>query len=210
LALAAGMTYYSLLAIFPPIAGLVAIYGLSSDPTAIARHLDHVSHVSEFCPAAPWRLAGIGSRAWPRNSARRSSSLLGFLFCSANAATKSMFEHRLQTRGFLSLNFMLAGMLFVLTALGAAVVIPVVPNFIGLSDFADLMLRIARWPAMFGVVALALALIYRTGPAARHRAGGDHLGQRRRGALPRSVRAFFPGMQRTSASSTRPMASSEP
>ncbi|WP_309144815.1 YihY/virulence factor BrkB family protein [Bradyrhizobium sp. CCGB12] len=32
-------------------------------------------------------------------------------------------------------------------------------NFIGLSNFADLMLRIARWPAMF--VAVALALIYR-------------------------------------------------
>lgn len=40
LALAAGMTYYSLLAIFPALAALVAIYGLFSDPTAIARHLD--------------------------------------------------------------------------------------------------------------------------------------------------------------------------
>jgi membrane protein len=43
LALAAGMTYYSLLAIFPALAALVAIYGLFSDPTAIARHLDQVS-----------------------------------------------------------------------------------------------------------------------------------------------------------------------
>jgi membrane protein len=40
LALAAGMTYYSLLAIFPAIAALVAVYGLFADPTAITRHLD--------------------------------------------------------------------------------------------------------------------------------------------------------------------------
>ncbi|MET4421600.1 hypothetical protein ABIB87_002952 [Bradyrhizobium sp. JR18.2] len=43
LALAAGMTYYSILANFPAIAALVAIYGLFSDPGSIARHLDDVS-----------------------------------------------------------------------------------------------------------------------------------------------------------------------
>jgi len=42
LALAAGMTYYSLLAIFPAIAALVAIYGLFADPSTIAKHLDDV------------------------------------------------------------------------------------------------------------------------------------------------------------------------
>ena len=45
LALAAGMTYYSLLAIFPAIAALVAVYGLFADPTAITRHLDQVSGI---------------------------------------------------------------------------------------------------------------------------------------------------------------------
>jgi membrane protein len=65
----------------------------------------------------------------------------------------------------ISLSFTLAGILFVISALGAVVVIPVVLNFIGLSNFADLMLRIARWPAMFVAVALALALIYRYGPS---------------------------------------------
>ncbi|UPK34227.1 YihY/virulence factor BrkB family protein [Bradyrhizobium sp. 186] len=52
-----------------------------------------------------------------------------------------------------------------LAALGAVVVIPVALNFIGLSNFADLMLRIARWPAMFVAVTLALAAIYRYRPS---------------------------------------------
>src|SRR5690349_20793796 len=43
LALAAGMTYYSILAIFPALAALVAIYGLFSDPASIAKHLDEVT-----------------------------------------------------------------------------------------------------------------------------------------------------------------------
>jgi len=49
LALAAGMTYYSILAIFPAIAALVAVYGLFSDPTTIMRHLDQMGG----CLAAP-------------------------------------------------------------------------------------------------------------------------------------------------------------
>jgi membrane protein len=46
LALAAGVTYYSLLAIFPALAALVAICGLFSDPTGIAKHLDEISGVA--------------------------------------------------------------------------------------------------------------------------------------------------------------------
>jgi hypothetical protein len=42
LALAAGMTYYSILAIFPAIAALVAVYGLFADPTSMTRHLDQL------------------------------------------------------------------------------------------------------------------------------------------------------------------------
>jgi hypothetical protein len=55
LALAAGMTYYSILAIFPAIAALVvAVYGLFSDPSTIARHLDQLGG---FLPDGPstWR-----------------------------------------------------------------------------------------------------------------------------------------------------------
>ena len=42
-ALAAGTTFYSLLAIFPALAALVAIYGVFSDPATITAHLDTVS-----------------------------------------------------------------------------------------------------------------------------------------------------------------------
>jgi membrane protein len=38
-------------------------------------------------------------------------------------------------------------------------------NYLYLSNFSDLLIRIARWPAMFIALALAIACIYRFGPS---------------------------------------------
>ena len=45
LAIAAGVTFYALLAIFPGIAALVALYGLFADPSTISKHLTDLSGV---------------------------------------------------------------------------------------------------------------------------------------------------------------------
>jgi membrane protein len=93
---------------------------------------------------------------------------------SANAAMKSLFDtlnivyDEKEKRGFLKLNamslaFTIAAISFVVAALGAVVVLPFVLGYSSLSNFVDLVIRIARWPAMFLVVALALACIYRFG-----------------------------------------------
>lgn len=177
LALAAGMTYYSLLAIFPALAALVAIYGLFSDPGSIAKHLDQVSG---FIPGGAIDVA----RDQLTRVASKGNQTLGLTFAiglavslwSANAAMKSLFDTlnivygEKEKRSFVKLNavslsFTIAGIVFVLAALGAVVVLPVVLNFLGLSNAADLLARFARWPAMFIAVGLALALIYRFGPS---------------------------------------------
>lgn len=179
LALAAGMTYYSILAIFPALAALVAVYGLFSDPATVAKHLDEISG---FVPGgavevAREQLTRVSSKG---NQALGATFVIGLAVSlwSANAAMKSLFDTlnivygEEEKRGFVKLNavsltFTVAGIAFVLLALGAVVVIPVLLNFLHLSDFADLLVRIARWPAMFLVLALALACIYRYGPSRR-------------------------------------------
>jgi membrane protein len=94
---------------------------------------------------------------------------------SANAAMKSLFDTlnivhgEEEKRGFFKLNvislgFTIGGVLFILASLGAIVVLPVFLQFVGLSDFADRLLRIGRWPAMYFVLTFALAVIYRYGP----------------------------------------------
>jgi membrane protein len=49
--------------------------------------------------------------------------------------------------------------------LGAVVVVPVSLKYLGLSNAADVLIRIARWPAMFMALAMGLAFIYRWGPS---------------------------------------------
>ena len=64
-----------------------------------------------------------------------------------------------------SLGFTVAAIVFVLFALSAVVVIPLVLQHLLLSNATDLLVRLARWPAMFVGLALALACIYRFGPS---------------------------------------------
>jgi membrane protein len=179
LALAAGMTYYSILAIFPALAALVAIYGLFSDPSTIARHLDQVAGL------VPGGAIDVAREQLTRVSSKGGQTLgwtfiigLAISLWSANAAMKSLFDTlnivygEEEKRGFFSLNaislaFTVAAIVFVLLALSAVVIVPVLLNFLQLSNFADLLFRIVRWPAMFVVLALALACIYRFGPSRR-------------------------------------------
>jgi membrane protein len=177
LSLAAGMAYYSLLAIFPALAALVALYGLFADPSSIARHLDQVTG---FLPGGAIDVAREQLDRVTSNGAQTLGLTflagLGVSLWSANAAMKSLFDTlnivygEQEKRGFVKLNamsllFTVGGIAFVLAALGSIVVVPVVLNDVGLSDAADLLLRIGRWPAMFVVLTPALAFIYRNGPS---------------------------------------------
>jgi membrane protein len=177
LALAAGMTYYSILAIFPAMAALVAIYGIFTDTGSIAKHLDDISG---FVPGGAIDVA----REQLTRVSSKSDRTLGLTFLlglvislwSANAAMKSLFDTlnivygEQEKRGFfklnaISLSFTIAGIVFVLSALAAVVAVPVLLNYLYLSNFSDLLIRIARWPAMFIALALAIACIYRFGPS---------------------------------------------
>ncbi|MBR0950348.1 YihY/virulence factor BrkB family protein [Bradyrhizobium canariense] len=177
LALAAGMTYYSILAIFPAMAALVAIYGLFSDPGSIAKHLDQISG---FVPGgaievARDQLTRVTSKG-PQSLGLTFAIGLGISLWSANAAMKSLFDTlnivygEPEKRGFcklnaISLGFTVAAIVFVISALSAVVVVPVLLGYLHLSNFADLLFRIARWPAMFIAVALGISCVYRFGPS---------------------------------------------
>jgi membrane protein len=177
LALAAGITYYSILAIFPALAALVAIYGIFTDPGAITKHLDDVAG---FVPAGAIDVA----REQLTRVTSKGNQTLGLTFAvglavslwSANAAMKALFDTlnivygETEKRGFVNLNalslaFTIAGIAFIITALGAVVALPVVLDYIYLSAFSDLLIRVARWPAMFVALAVAIACIYRLGPS---------------------------------------------
>jgi membrane protein len=176
---AAGITFYSILALFPAIASLVALYGLFADPATIAGHLDKISG---FVPEGATDVV----RDQLNRLAAQGGSTLGVAFIvglavslwSANAGIKSLFDglnivyREEEKRGLIKLNllslaFTTATILFVLLSLAAIAVVPFIINFFGLAEFTNLILRIARWPLLLVVVAFALAVLYRYGPYRR-------------------------------------------
>jgi membrane protein len=177
LALAAGMTYYNILTIFPGIAALVAVYGVFSDPSTITKQLD------QFRGFLPGGAVDVAVEQLTRVASKGSQTLgltflagLGVSLWSTNAAMKSLFDTlnivhgEEEKRGFVMLNAVslgvtIGGVLFMLAALGSIVAVPVVLDYVGLSDFGDLLLRVKRWPAMYVILTFALAVIYRYGPS---------------------------------------------
>jgi membrane protein len=176
-ALAAGVTFYSILALFPAIAALVALYGLFADPNTISAHLDSLSGI---LPEGALHVVGDEMK----RIAAQGNNTLGVTFIvglatalwSANAGIKSLFEalnlvnKEPEKRGFIKLNavslaFTLAAIVFVLLALGALVVLPIVLNYLGIAAAAELAMKILRWPALLILVMFGLALVYRYGPS---------------------------------------------
>jgi membrane protein len=175
--LAAGVTFYSLLALFPAIAALVAIYGLFADPATLNVDLEKMSGL------LPGGAIEVVHDQLTRVAAQRGSTLgltfivsLAISLWSANAAMKSLFDTlnivyaEREKRGFVVLNaislaFTIAGIIFVLLALGAVVVLPPALKYVGLSELTDLLLRAGRWPALFVILTIVLAVIYRYGPS---------------------------------------------
>jgi membrane protein len=177
LAIAAGVTFYSLLAIFPAIAALVSLYGLYADAGTIASHLDDLSGVMPAGALDVLRdqMTRVASQGQGTLGLTFAISLLTSLW-SANAGMKAFFDAlnviygETEKRGFFALNalslaFTTGAILFLLVAMSAIVVLPAVLNFVGFEDELVSVLPLLRWPAMFVVVSLSLAFLYRYGPS---------------------------------------------
>ena len=176
-ALSAGVTFYSILALFPAVAALVALYGLFADPSTIATHLDQLSGI---VPEGALQVLGEEMKriAAQGNTALGMTFIVGLATAlwSANAGIKSLFDalnlvnKEPEKRSFITLNaislsFTLAVIVFVLLALGAMVVLPIVLNYFGIAAAAELAAKVLRWPALFVIVMFGLGLVYRYGPS---------------------------------------------
>ena len=174
--IAAGVAFFVLLAIFPAIAALVSIYGIFADPGTIRTHLNDLS---SLLPGGAIEIVGDElSRVASGGRTTLGATLLFTLalsLWSANAGMKALFdalnivydveEHRgLFRLNALSLAFTAGAILVLLLALGAIVVLPAVLKYIGLESIGGAIIMLARWPALYILVVVALGFIYRFGP----------------------------------------------
>jgi membrane protein len=177
ISIAAGVTFYVLLAIFPGIAALVAIYGLFADPASIGQHLNDLSGL---LPGGATEV--VGDQLTRLTSQPRSQ--LGFaLFFgvaislwSANAGMKALFDalnivySERESRSFIRLNiislaFTLSAIVFMMVALSAIAVLPSALGHLGLSGATEWLITIGKWPLLLAVIAFGIALIYRYAPS---------------------------------------------
>jgi len=177
MSIAAGVTFYALLALFPGIAALISLYGLFADPGTI---WDHLTLLSGFLPGGAMDLIGDEVR---RVASQEKTSLgfgffigLGTALWSASAGAKALCDalnvayERREKRGFVmrsvvALIFTCGGILFLMLALGAVVGVPIVLNFVGLASASKTLMEIVRWPALFCIALFFLGFLYRYGPS---------------------------------------------
>lgn len=180
LLIAAGVTFYGLLALIPALAALIALYGLFFDPSDVAHH---VSMLSGFLPSEAVSIIADQSQ----RIAAQSRSTLGAAFViglaislwSAMSGVTAIFSGlnvaygEREKRSFVwlytqALLFTLGALVFLLLALAGLAVVPVVIDVIGESSMLTSILDIGRWPAMVAVLVFVLAVLYRFGPSREH------------------------------------------
>jgi membrane protein len=179
LAVAAGVAFYSLLAIFPAVAAFVSLYGLLADASTIDSHLSLVAGI--LPGGAVEILHEEVTKLAAKSDAKLSAGFivaLGVALWSANAGMKAIIDalnvvyDEKEKRSFVTLNaisllFTLIAILSLMVALAAIVVAPIVFAFVGLSNLFSFAIVILRWPLLLVLAAIALAAIYRYGPSRR-------------------------------------------
>ena len=172
---AAGVSFYTFLSIFPALAALVSIYALVTDP---AKLQEHIIRVQVVLPAEAAQLVNQQLQRLIESGRELGWSLVVGLFIALWSAAKGMsalitaltvaYDEK-ETRGFLRLNALallltLAGILFLVVFLFLIIGIPVVLHALNLGDTAAVLINFLRWPLLAIGGIFALGVLYRYAP----------------------------------------------
>ncbi len=175
MSVAGGITFFTLLAIFPALGVFVSLYGLIADVAAVQQQMAQMAVV--FPPDAV-RLIGeqMLRLATERGFNLSAAFLISFVFSiwTANAGMKALFEglniayDEVEKRNFfyrtaLTYGFTFAFLTFLTVVTAIMVALPIIAHAIRLPEW---VLGV-RWLLLFAVVAGSFAFAYRYGPCRR-------------------------------------------
>lgn len=175
--IAAGVSYYLLLALFPSLAALVSLYGFFADPTVIATRL---SSIAPILPPGSFDL--IVAQLEALTGQNRSSLSIGFvsglaialwsahngvmaLFDAMNVAYNEAEKRSLIRLNLLALAFTLGILAVVIVLLTSMAVLPAIFAFIRLDSWVETIFLVTRWPLVLALVCFAVSCLYRFGPS---------------------------------------------
>ncbi|RXH35460.1 YihY/virulence factor BrkB family protein [Bradyrhizobium zhanjiangense] len=177
LATAGGVVFFGLLAIFPAVTALVSSYGLFADPSTIS---DNLQKLAMMLPEGTFQIVEeqVGRVVSKGNTALGATFLFGLVLAiwSANAGVKAIFDalnvayEEREKRSFIRLNmvslaFTVGGIMALLLMVAAVVALPLALNHLGLAPESKLIVALARWPLLFLILLVALAILYRFAPS---------------------------------------------
>ena len=174
LAVAAGVTYFALLALFPAVAAFVSLYGLVANVADTERQ---VAQLAGVLPAGALKIVGdqMTRLATTPHGSLGAAFAAGLLISvwSANAGIKALiaglniaYEER-ERRGFFVLNAVSLGFTVgvVILAVAAMAAVAAAPAALQLLHLEKLeALSVLRWPVLLLAVAGLCSLLYRFGP----------------------------------------------
>ena len=174
-AVAGGVTFYSLLALFPAIGVFVSLYGIFADFDAMH---EQMSDLSRVFPAEVVNIIGdqmvlLASRPQATLSLAFLISLLLSLW-SANAGMKALFDglniaygeqekRNFVMRTALTYGFTFAALVFLVVMTAIMVAAPVVLAQLGLYEVAGLWVPM-RWLLLLAMAAAAFSVVFRFAP----------------------------------------------
>lgn len=173
--IAAGVAFYTLLALFPGLAAFVALYGLFADPAAADRH---VEALAVLLPRDAIEFIGLQMRrlAAAQTGGLSLAFIVGLLasIWSAGGAVRAMITglniayEEDEKRGFVrkalvSLAFTLGFLAFIICAAAVLAAGPTVEAIAG--QRAAMIVGLASWPLLVVALGAGLAILYRYGPS---------------------------------------------
>ncbi|MBK8909647.1 MAG: YihY/virulence factor BrkB family protein [Rhodospirillales bacterium] len=174
---AAGVAFYALLAIFPALAALVAIFGMVMDPAELQNQTQALAGIVPEAALSiiQGQLAAVASAGGGKLSLVAIGSILLALW-SATKGTKAMMTalniayDEEEQRGFFKLNVVallltVGAILGVIVTLAAIVVAPALLGNLGLGDAVQSAISLLRWPLLLILAIIGMAFLYRYGPS---------------------------------------------
>jgi membrane protein len=177
LAIAAGVVFFGLLAVFPAITALVSCYGLFADASTIS---DNLQTLALMLPDGSFQIVQDQiARVLANGQAKLGLTFLfglALALWSANAGVKAVIDAlnvvygEREKRSFirlnmLSLTFTAGAIAALLLMVSAVVALPLTLDRIGLATDSKTIISLSRWPLLLLVVVLALGILYRFGPS---------------------------------------------
>lgn len=176
---AAGVAFYGLLALFPAIAALIAVYGLVADPAQV---IQQFATLEKVLPSEAYALLQQQmQQLTTRPDGKLGLGLAGAIVLSVWSATKgtrsmiaamNIAYRERENRGIIRLNLLAYAMtlgliLVAVAAIALVVAVSIVLNLIGLGGLASVSINVLSWLLLAGIILGMLASIYRFGPARR-------------------------------------------